>query len=105
MLRSMRVGRALLVIPGFVTACATAPPPADPVAALRSSAAVDMSCPAHLLRVTPLGEETFGPQHVPLYQQVEGCGMHVIYVAHETGYVMGSPKPTPARGPDHVDVR
>jgi hypothetical protein len=101
----MRVGRALLVLPGVVAACATAPPPGDPIAALRASAATDLSCPAHLLRMTPVGDETFGPQRVPLYEQVEGCGMHVIYVAHESGYVMGSPKPALPKGPDHVDVR
>jgi hypothetical protein len=101
----MRIARALLVMPVLVAACATAPPPADPIAALRATAAVDLSCPAHLLRVTPVGEETFGPQRLPLYQQVEGCSMHVIYVARETGYVLSSPRPSALKGPDHVDVR
>jgi hypothetical protein len=105
----MRLAPALHVIPWLVVpcllACATAPPPADPVAALRARAASDLSCPGHLLRIAPMGAETFGASRVPLYQDVEGCSMHVIYVATESGYVLSAPQMKPPKGPDHVDVR
>ncbi|HVV86283.1 MAG TPA: hypothetical protein VHE35_24675 [Kofleriaceae bacterium] len=89
-------------------ACATAPPPppGDPVAAVRAQAATDLSCPAHLLRVSPIGAETVGSPARPQYMDVEGCSLHVIYEAKEAGYVLSSPKQvTPAHAPDHVDVR
>jgi hypothetical protein len=101
----MRLPHALHLVPLLVASCATAPPPADPVAALRAQAAADLSCPSHLLRIAPMGAETFGPSRVPLYQDVEGCSMHVIYVATEKGYTLSAPQMKPPKGPDHVDVR
>ena len=53
-----------------------------------------------------MGNETFGDARVPLYQEAQGCGMHVIYTATKAGYVLTSPKhPPPSHAPDHVDVR
>jgi len=90
----------------LLLACATAPPPADPVGALPAQAAKDLSCPANVLRIAPMGEEKFEGGPVPLYQSVEGCSMHVIYTATKTGYVLSSPqKGPPSLAPDHVDVR
>jgi hypothetical protein len=86
--------------------CATAPPPVDPVKALPALAAADMSCPASNLRITPMGDQTFGDARIPAYQEVEGCSMHVIYAATKSGYVLSAPKYLPpAHAPDHVDVR
>jgi hypothetical protein len=89
-----------------VAACATAPAPADPLAALPARAAQDLSCPAHLLQIAPVGAETFGPKAQPLYEEAQGCGMHVLYVATDKGYVLSSPKPhRPPREENWVDVR
>jgi hypothetical protein len=102
----MRVPRASCLVPWLVAACATAQPPVDPIAALPAQAAADLSCPASLLRIAPLGDETFGETKQPLYQSVEGCSMHVIYTATKAGYVMSKgSRPKPAMAPDHVDVR
>jgi hypothetical protein len=96
----------LCAVPWIVAACATAPPPADPIAALHAQAASDLSCPQTLLRITPLSDETFGDTRQPLYQSVEGCSMHVVYMATKAGYVMSKGKrPAPSMAPDHVDVR
>jgi hypothetical protein len=95
-----------LVVAWLVSACATAPPPADPVKALHEQAATDLSCPTADLQFAPMGNETFGDARVPLYQEAQGCGMHVIYTATKAGYVLTSPKhPPPSHAPDHVDVR
>jgi hypothetical protein len=76
------------------------------VAATRAQAAADLSCPAHLLRISPIGAETVGATGRPRYMDVEGCSLHVIYEAKEAGYVLSSPKHVPpAHAPDHVDVR
>ncbi|HVU51725.1 MAG TPA: hypothetical protein VHL80_13610 [Polyangia bacterium] len=105
----MRLPRAWVAftVSGVLAACATStPPPAgDPVAAVRAQAAAELSCPAHLLRVTALGGETVGPDQRPRYIDVEGCSLHVIYVAGETGYVLTPKQAPPAHAPDHVDVR
>jgi hypothetical protein len=102
----MRTPRLLCVVSWLVAACATAPPPVDPIADLQTRAASDLSCPKSLLRINPLGDETFGEARLPLYQNVEGCSLHVVYTATKKGYVMtqGSHRP-PAMAPDHVDVR
>jgi hypothetical protein len=90
----------------LVSACATAPPPADPVKALQAQATTDLSCPAADLQIAPMGNETFGDARVPLYQEAQGCGLHVIYTATKAGYVLTSPKHAPpALAPNHVDVR
>jgi hypothetical protein len=90
----------------LVTSCAATPPPADPGKALRAQASSDLSCPTSDLRIAPLGAETFGDARVPLYQEVEGCSMHVIYTATKEGYVLSAPKHVaPDHAPDHVDVR
>ena len=102
----MRLSLILCVVPWLGVACATAPPPADPIAALHAQAASDLSCPQSLLRITPLGDEMFGDTRQPLYQSVEGCSMHVVYMATKSGYVMSKgARPKPTLAPDHVDVR
>jgi hypothetical protein len=103
----MRRPRVLVAVPWLVGACATAPPPSpgDPVVAVRGQAASELSCPAHLLRVSAIGAETAGPEKRPRYIDVEGCSLHVIYVATETGYVMTPKTAQPTHAPDHVDVR
>jgi hypothetical protein len=103
----MRLSGAWVGVASLLAACATAPPPppGDPVAAVRAQAASELSCPAHLLRVTPLGAESVGPEHRPRYMDVEGCSLHVIYVAGDVGYVMTPKQAPPAHAPDHVDVR
>jgi hypothetical protein len=87
----MRLPDALLGFPLLIAACATAPPPADPVAALRAQASADLSCPADLLRIAPVGDETFGDTRLPLYQEAQGCSMHVMYKATKAGYVLSTP--------------
>jgi hypothetical protein len=89
----------------LLAACATAPPPVDPVKALPAQASADLSCPTNVLRIAPMGEETFGDARIPMYQEVQGCSMHVIYTATKAGYVLTSPKTKPSLAPDHVDVR
>ena len=103
----MRLPAFVWGVAWLVGACATAPPPVDPVKALPAQASSDLSCPVEVLRISPMGEQTFGDGRVPMYQEVEGCSMHVIYTATKAGYVMTSPKrqPPPAHAPDHVDVR
>jgi hypothetical protein len=102
----MRPPRTLYVVPLLVAACATSRPPADSIPALQARAASDLSCPQSLLRITPLGDQTFGEPRQPLYLDVEGCSMHVVYMATKNGYVMsqGYHRP-PEMAPDHVDVR
>jgi hypothetical protein len=102
----MRPPRLLHAVPWLVAACATAPPPTDPIVALKARAASDLSCPASLLRITPLGDQTFGQTRQPLYENVEGCSLNVVYTATAKGYVMtqGNHAP-PALEPDHVEVR
>src|SRR5882672_8938297 len=102
----MRISHLACVVSWLVAACATAPPPADPIAALHAQAAADLSCPQPLLRITPLGDQTYEATRLPLYQDVEGCSLHVVYAATKAGYVMtkGS-RPKPSLAPDHVDVR
>jgi hypothetical protein len=102
----MRKTGMLGVVPWLIAACATAPPPADPIGALRTRASSELSCPEALLGITPLGDQTFGETRHPLYQNVEGCGMHVIYTATKAGYVMSKGRRSPPTlAPDHVDVR
>ena len=102
----MRVPRLWFGVPWLVVSCATAPPPVDPVAALPTLAASDLSCPRELLVITPVGDQTFGDTRQPLYQSVEGCSWTVVYVATKQGYVMSQGKRrTPSLAPDHVDVR
>jgi hypothetical protein len=72
---------------------------------VRAQAATELSCPAHLLRVSAMGAETAGPEKRPRYIDVEGCSLHVIYVANESGYAMTPKTAPPAHAPDHVDVR
>jgi hypothetical protein len=38
-----------------------------------------------------VGDETFGDARVPLYQEVQGCSIHVMYRATKAGYVLSSP--------------
>jgi hypothetical protein len=105
-LRPMRLPRLMCVVPCLVAACATAPPPADPIAAFHAQAASELSCPQEMLRFIPLGDETFGETRQPLHQSVEGCSMRVVYTATKDGYVMSKGNPhTPSLAPDHVDVR
>jgi hypothetical protein len=105
-LPTMQWACLLCAVPWLISGCATAPPPADPIGALRARASSDLSCPQALLQITPLGDETFGETRQPLYQSVEGCSMHVSYIATSAGYVMKSgSRPPPAMAPDHVDVR
>lgn len=87
----MRIPRVLWGVPLLFVACATAPPPADPIAALRGQASSDLSCPATMLSISPMGDATFGDTRVPLYQEVQGCSMHVVYVATKEGYVLSTP--------------
>jgi hypothetical protein len=102
----MRLPRLLCFVPWLVAACATTQTPVDPIAALPARASADLSCPQNLLRITPVGEETFAETRQPLYQSVEGCSLSVIYVATKQGYVMSQGKPhMPSMAPDHVDVR
>ena|SRR5579862_1270578 len=102
----MRLPRLLCVAPWLVAACATSQLPVDPLAALQAQAASDLSCPPTLLRITPLGDETFGEARQPLYESVEGCSLSVIYVATKKGYVMSQGHHrAPSMAPDHVDVR
>ena|SRR5881394_2044911 len=102
----MRMSTIGCLVPWLVAACATAPPPADPIAALHAQASSDLSCPQPLLRITPLGDQTFEATRLPLYQDVEGCSMHVVYAATKSGYVLSKgSRPKPPLGPDHVDVR
>jgi hypothetical protein len=101
----MRTHAALVLFSSLAASCATAPPPADPIAALRNDAVSRLSCPSEFIRITPVGEETYGPAHWPKYQEVQGCSMHVMYVATDAGYVLNTPRPAPLKGPDHVDVR
>jgi hypothetical protein len=99
--------RAALSVPWVLAACATSPPPppGDPIVAVRAQAASELSCPAHLLRVTPLGAERVGPEQRPRYIDVEGCSLHVIYVANDGGYVLTPKTAPPVHAPDHVEVR
>jgi hypothetical protein len=92
-------------VPWLLAACATASPPVDPVRALPAQASADLSCPTNVLRIAPMGEETFGETRIPLYQEVQGCSMHVIYTATKAGYVLSTPQHKPSHAPDHVDVR
>jgi hypothetical protein len=102
----MRLATALWSFPWLIAACAATPPPGDPIKALRTRAASDLSCPVVDLRIAPMGDQTFGEGRIPAYQEVEGCSMHVIYAATKAGYVLSSPKNAPpAHAPDHVDVR
>lgn len=102
----MRPSPVACVVPWLVAACATAPPPVDPLAALPAQASSELSCPRTLLRITPLGDETFESTRLPLYQSVEGCSMHVVYTATKSGYVLSKGnRSRPSLAPDHVDVR
>jgi hypothetical protein len=102
----MRLPRTFCVVSWFVAACATSQPPADSMPALQARAASDLSCPQSLLRITPLGDQTFAETRQPLYLDVEGCSMHVVYMATKNGYVMSQGyHRAPAMAPDHVDVR
>ena len=98
--------RRLLCVPWLVAACATSQLPVDPIAALQAQASSELSCPQTLLRITPMGDQTFGDARQPLYESVEGCGLSVVYVATKRGYVMSQGNHrTPSMAPDHVDVR
>jgi hypothetical protein len=103
----MRRAYALCVVSWLVATCATSPPPpGDPIAALRARASSELSCPQELLRISPLGDQTFGPNGQPLYEDVEGCSLHVVYTATKSGYLMSSGRRAPpSLAPDHVDVR
>jgi len=96
----------VVLFSSFAASCATAPPPADPMAALRKDASSELSCPSEFIRITPMGDETYGPARWPKYQEVQGCSMHVVYVATDAGYVLSTPRKAPSsKAPDHVDVR
>jgi hypothetical protein len=102
----MRLARLFCSVPWLFAACATAPPPVDPLAALPALAASDLSCPQHLLVIAPVGNQTFAETRQPLYESVEGCSMTVIYVATKQGYVLSrGGRRAPPLAPDHVDVR
>jgi hypothetical protein len=102
----MRLILLSCLVSSLVTGCATTQIPVDRVAELRTRAASDLSCPQELLRITPMGEELYEDTRQPLYQEVEGCSMHVIYTATKDGYVMSKGgHPPPSLAPNHVDVR
>jgi hypothetical protein len=52
---------------------------------LASRAAVELNCPQSSLRITPSNGAIAGTD-IPIFQRVEGCGIHATYEAASAGY-------------------
>ena len=55
---------------------------------LAPHAAFELHCPQPSLRIAPMNIGTLAGTDIPLYQRVEGCGIHATYMAKGAGYAL-----------------